>query len=110
MSFAVRDIRASTASAGDNRRTLRKGVKLRARLRDRGATRFDINVVDLSMTGFRAETAYRLHPGTVVWISLPGLAGLEAVVAWQTHEHVGCAFRNPLHPAVFEHIVELGRA
>ncbi len=110
MSLAFRDPRFRSVASGDSRRTLRKSVVLRARLRDRGATRFDIKVVDLSATGFRAETAYRLNPGTVVWVSLPGLASLEAVVAWQTRDQVGCAFRNALYPAVFEHIVELSRA
>ena len=92
---------------GDNRCALRRAVKLRARLRDRSATRFEISVLDLSLTGFRAETLHRVHPGTLVWITLPGFSGLEAQVAWQQNEHIGCAFRQPLHPAVFEHIVEL---
>lgn len=99
--------RPHAALLGDNRLALRRAVKLRARLRDRNATRFDISVVDLSPTGFRAETVRTLRPGTLVWITLPGFAGLEAEVAWQVREHVGCAFRQPLHPAVFEHIVEL---
>jgi hypothetical protein len=99
--------RTPGATLGEHRRALRKAVKLRARLRDRNATRFEIRVVDLSPTGFRAETAHSLRPGTIVWITLPGFSGLEAEVAWQTNEHVGCAFRQPLHQAVFEHIVEL---
>lgn len=99
---------AARKSLSDGRRTLRKAVTLRARLRDRGATRFDIKILDLSLTGFRAETAYRLNPGTLVWVSLPGLASLEAEVAWQEREHVGCKFDTPLHPAVFDHIVKLG--
>ena len=64
---------------GDHRRALRKGVKMRAHLRDRGQTRFEIDVVDLSASGFRAETSFTLWPGTVVWLTLPGLAALEAV-------------------------------
>jgi hypothetical protein len=101
--------RPITPGLGDSRRALRRPVKLKARLRDRGSTRFDIDVLDLSLSGFRAETAYTLHPGTAVWITLPGFAGLEATVAWQTREQVGCAFRQPLHPAVYDHILELAR-
>ncbi len=97
-------------TGGESRRTMRKAVQLKARLRDRGATRFDITVLDLSMTGFRAETAYRLNPGQLVWISLPGLAGIEAAVAWQERQFVGCQFATPLHPAVFDHICRLGGA
>jgi hypothetical protein len=92
----------------EHRRALRKAVKVRARLRDRGQTRFEIDVVDLSQSGFRAQTSFTLWPNTVVWVTLPGLAPLEAVVAWRERSTYGCAFAKPLHPAVFEHIVGLG--
>jgi hypothetical protein len=92
----------------ENRHALRRAVKMRAHLRDRGTTRFEIDVVDLSMTGFRAQTSFTLWPGTTVWLTLPGLAGLEAVVAWRDKSRYGCAFVKPLHPAVFDHIVALG--
>ncbi|WP_174291708.1 PilZ domain-containing protein [Sphingomonas bacterium] len=92
----------------DSRRALRKAVKVRAHLRDRGQTKFEIGVVDLSESGFRAETSFTLWPGTVVWLTLPGLAPLEAVVAWRDKASYGCAFAKKLHPAVFEHIVALG--
>ena len=98
-----------TGQGADNRATLRKAVRLDARVRDRSQSRFKIRIMDLSMTGFRAETAFTLRPGSLVWITLPGLQGLEATIAWQRGEHIGAAFRQPLHPAVFEHIVELGR-
>lgn len=91
----------------DNRLSLRKAVKMRAHLRDRGTTRFEIDVVDLSTTGFRAQTSFTLWPGQTVWLTLPGLAGLEAMVAWRDKYRYGCAFAKPLHPAVFDHIVAL---
>ena len=91
----------------DARRALRKNVKMRAHLRDRGQTRFEIEVTDLSLSGFRAETSFTLWPGTIVWLTLPGLAGLEAVVAWRDKFKYGCAFAKPLHPAVFDHIIAL---
>lgn len=93
----------------ENRHALRKHVKMRAHLRDRGNTRFEIEVVDLSVTGFRAQTSFTLWPGTTVWLTLPGLAALEAVVAWRDKFRYGCAFSKPLHPAVFEHIIALGK-
>ena len=96
-------------SGEELRRALRKSVKMRAHLRDRGQTRFEIEVTDLSLSGFRAETSFTLWPGTVVWLTLPGLAALEAVVAWREKFKYGCAFAKPLHPAVFEHIVALSQ-
>jgi hypothetical protein len=95
--------------AQDNRAALRRSVRLDARVRDRGAGRFAIRVLDLSATGFRGETAFTLPPGSLVWITLPGLQSLEAEIAWQRGEQIGAAFRQPLHPAVFEHIAEMGR-
>ena len=68
----------------------------------------EIDVVDLSPEGFRAETSFTLWPGTIVWLTLPGLAPLEAVIAWRDRFKYGCAFSKPLRPAVFEHIVALG--
>ncbi|HEU0066236.1 MAG TPA: pilus assembly protein PilZ [Sphingomonas sp.] len=93
----------------DNRTALRKSVKMRAHLRDRGQTRFEIDVLDLSALGFRAETGFGLWPGTIVWLTLPGLAPMEAVVAWRDKFKYGCAFAKPLHPAVLEHIVALSQ-
>ncbi|MDP1028049.1 pilus assembly protein PilZ [Sphingomonas sp. KR1UV-12] len=89
----------------DRRDTARRSVRMHAHLRDRGQTRFDIDVSDLSTTGFRAATAFTLYPGTIVWLTLPGLAPIEAVVAWHDRYHYGCTFARPLHPAVFDHIV-----
>ena len=80
---------------------------MRAQLRDRGQTRFEIDVTDLSEAGFRAATSFTLWPGTVVWLTLPGMTPLEAVVAWRDKLSYGCAFARPLHPAVFDHIVAL---
>ena len=108
MATILRDPRSLARTLGDNRQTMRRAVTFRARLRDRSASRFEIKLIDLSPTGFRAETAYRLSPGATVWINLPGLASIESVIAWQNGEQIGAAFRVPLHPAVFEHIVELG--
>jgi hypothetical protein len=100
---------SSLQATDDPRQTLRRSVKMRAHLRDRGQTRFEIDVVDLSKAGFRAETSFTLWPGTVVWLTLPGLAPLEAVVAWRDKFKYGCAFSKPLHPAVFDHIVALSQ-
>ncbi len=95
---------------GENRRALRKPVRLKAHLRDRGTARFEIDVIDLSTTGFRAETSFTLWEGHIVWLTLPGLASLEATVAWRDGLLYGCAFARPLHPAVFDHIVRLSES
>jgi hypothetical protein len=85
---------------------LRKRVGVRARVREAGPIRYDVTLIDLSAYGFRGETFHHLRAGTPMWITLPGLSAIEAEVVWQRHEYFGCRFRQPLHPAVFDHIVE----
>lgn len=93
----------------EHRIALRKPVRLRAQLRDRSHAKFDIDVVDLSTSGFRLRTVYNLPLETIVWVTLPKLSGLEATVAWRDRQSsfYGCRFTNPLHPAVFDHIVAM---
>ena len=93
----------------EHRGALRKPVQLDAQLRDRGSSKFAIRVIDISTTGFRAECEFRLHEGTLVWLTLPGMAGLEARVAWRDGNFLyGFVFAQPLHEAVFERIATLG--
>ena len=77
------------------RRALRKAVKMRAHLRDRGTTRFEIDVIDLSITGFRALTSFTLWPGQTVWLTLPGLAGLD----WKASHTLGCVAPRSIQSA-----------
>lgn len=90
----------------DNRYAARLDVKLDAALRELGSSqRFDIHVEDLSLTGLRFCTSFRLQPGQLVSVTIPGLAALEARVAWTEGSNYGCAFDRALHVAVFDHLV-----
>lgn len=90
----------------DNRAAERKPVNLDAQLRDRGASKFAIRVIDISTTGFRAECDFRLHENALVWLTLPGMAGLEARVAWRDGNFLyGFVFAQPLHEAVLDRVV-----
>jgi hypothetical protein len=89
------------------RRAARRPVAIRAQLRPPGSDRLAVEVKDLSETGFQIETVYRLTVGSTVWLAIPTLAPLEAVVAWHRDRHYGCRFHRALYPAVFDHIVSL---
>ncbi|CAN5215965.1 hypothetical protein BH09PSE3_BH09PSE3_09810 [soil metagenome] len=90
----------------DNRRALRLDVRLAAGLREPGSSqRFDVDVIDLSMVGFRCETSFTLTPGSAVFVTIPGLGPLECTVAWRRGYVYGCEFDHPLHNAVFDHII-----
>ena len=97
--------RPSVPSASlEERRVFRQPVRMQATLRKPGLTKFDIDVKDLSPFGLRAATSFTLKPGAVVWLALPGLAGIEAEVAWSRAYEYGFRFRHPLHAAVCDHI------
>lgn len=92
-----------------NRKEMRRAVHMTAQLRERGSPRFEVEIMDLSIGGFRGQTGLTLWPGTRVWITLPGLAALEAVVAWRDRYRFGCAFAGTLHPAVLDHLAARNR-
>ncbi len=89
----------------DGRRAERLDVRMKASLRESGCTKFNVEVLDMSVSGFRFETAYSIAPSSRVWLTIPGLTALEAIVAWQDRYRYGCYFVDPLHIAVFDHII-----
>jgi hypothetical protein len=87
------------------RKSQRVPIELGAGLRQRGGTGVSVQILDLSIDGFRASTHLDLPPGADVWLRLPGLEPYQAKVAWAKGQYVGCAFVRPLHPAVLEMVV-----
>lgn len=77
-----------------------------ATLRERGRQAMPVVVQDLSAHGFRTEWPYQLERGTRVWLRLPGFEIRGALVAWNSQFMLGCRFEVPLHPAVFQRIVD----
>jgi hypothetical protein len=95
----------STSPHEDSRGAERKGVVVGAGLRQRGAHAITVQVMDLSVTGFRAATHLELENGSDIWLKLPSLESLHARVVWQRGHMIGCEFVRPLHPAVLEMLV-----
>lgn len=102
MSFTAQ---LSTAPDEDGRRAARAEVVLGAGLRQRGAHAVTVQVLDLSVSGFRAATHLELEKGTDLWLKLPGLESLHSRVVWMKGHLLGCEFVRPLHPAVLDMIV-----
>lgn len=94
-------------SAQEDRCATRTRVHIPAGLRMSGAGRFETVVHDLSLAGFSAAAVSRAHPGTVCWLTLPGLESLQGEVVWWRDCLVGCAFARLLNPIVHDDI--LGR-
>jgi hypothetical protein len=89
-----------------SRKSERVSLAMGAGLRQRGGTGVSIQIMDLSVDGFRASTHLNLAKGTDVWLRLPGLEPYQARVIWAKGNFIGCAFERPLHPAVLEMIVK----
>lgn len=98
------------AARRDNRYAARLDVKVSAVLREFGSSqRFEVDIEDLSLTGFRCHTSFRLTVGQIVSVTIPGLAPLESRVAWVDGFRYGCSFDRALHVAVFDHLVRRHR-
>jgi hypothetical protein len=97
--------RETHSGNGKPRDSQRLEVLLHASLRETGCSKFGIDIYDMSVTGCRLETSFRLDPETRVWITIPGLAALEAEIAWRNGYVYGCRFIQPLHVAVLDHVV-----
>ncbi len=92
-------------AAQEDRCAPRTRLTIPGSLRPSGDKGFATTVRDLSLGGFSAEALSRMRPGALCWLTLPGLAALQAEVIWNHEGMVGCAFANLLNPAVFESIV-----
>jgi hypothetical protein len=97
-------------SAEEVRRSRRAPIKARARFREAGANPYEVEIDDLSATGFRMISYARPRVGTHIWITLPGLQSLEAIIRRSDGNNHGCEFTAPLYPAVAEHMQSLLRA
>ncbi len=93
------------AHSGESRFTRRAEVRIAAEIRETGGGKTKIDVLDLSVTGFRMHSLSFINPESRVYLTMPGMAPLAAQVAWAKGDYYGCRFDNPLYPAVFDHIV-----
>ena len=91
-------------ASSHGRRADRAQVRARARFREVGCNPFEVELFDLSSTGFRMVTYGRPQIGTHIWVNLPGLQALEAVVRRAEGNDFGCEFVHPLHPSVAKHL------
>lgn len=92
-------------AAQEDRCAVRTKIAIPAQLRASGARPFQTVVNDLSLSGFSATAISRMHPGSVCWLTLPGLESLQAEVVWWENNLAGCAFANLLSPIVHDNIL-----
>ena len=92
-------------AAQEDRCAPRSKATIPASLRASGAKGIQTVVHDLSLSGFCAMSINRMHPGTVCWLTLPGLESMRAEVIWWENSMVGCAFKQLLSPIIHDNIL-----
>jgi hypothetical protein len=93
-------------AALENRSAPRVKIRIPAKLRLRNSTGFQVEVVDLSLSGFACEPYLAVHPGTLCWLTMPGLASMPAEIVRNDGVMLGCAFHGMLNQAVLDSLVK----
>jgi hypothetical protein len=88
------------------RRTGRAEVVAEATLRILGRNAHRVRVQDLSTDGCKVELVEQPREGDTVSIKFDGLEALEAAVSWVFGDTAGLTFKNPIHPAVFDLLLQ----
>lgn len=65
---------------------------------------------DISPGGFRIAWLPDARPELPLRIRIPGMQLLSARICWSRDGAIGCEFADPLHVAVFDHIVRAAAA
>lgn len=92
----------------DRRMCPREYVTIAVTVRERFWAGQNAELINMSTGGCRIS-GIALKPGDLVWVKIETLASLEARVVWAVAWEAGLNFRQPLHPAVFDHLVKTTR-
>jgi hypothetical protein len=90
---------------GRTQRSTRIGVSILCEVRQGTRPWKAATLEDLSPGGFRIARLPDARVEVPLRIRIPGLQLLSARICWVRDGAVGCEFAEPLHVAVFEHIV-----
>jgi hypothetical protein len=105
MTFKTEYLTPYELAAQEDRCAPRKRVRIPATLRGSASKGFTVVVTDISVAGFSCEAVSGLHPQDICWLTLPGLAGLQAEIIWNTGAMIGCAFSNLMNAAVLDSVI-----
>ncbi len=92
-------------AAQEDRSAPRVKLHIPASMRPSGSPGFSVIVKDLSLSGVACEALTGMSAGTRVWLTLPGLAALQAKIVWNDGTIVGCEFDSLLNAAVHQNIL-----
>ena len=92
-------------AAQEDRSAPRTRISIPASLRLSGSKGFQTVIHDLSLSGFSAMAINRQHPGSLCWLTLPGLQSMQAQVIWWENGLVGCAFDQLMSPIILDNLL-----
>jgi hypothetical protein len=81
-------------------------VTAQVTLRRSSRTGYPVQTFDLTRFGCKCEFVERPQIRERLWIKFPDLDSLQAEVCWLADSTVGLKFLTPIHPAVFELLLE----
>ena len=96
MNFLTIKARIAGADPSDRRRATRLPVEIEARVRELGNEGVEARVLNISATGFMAETEGQFEVGTRVWLMLPNRERANAMVKWTAGNKMGAEFADPI--------------
>jgi len=88
------------------RRNPRVSLEAEVQLRRSGQRHYRVNIHDASPEGCRLEFVERPRLDEKVWVKFDALDSIEANVCWARGHDVGVEFVRPIHPAVFNSLVQ----
>ncbi|HKR91862.1 PilZ domain-containing protein [Novosphingobium sp.] len=91
-------------------RTERVGVVILCEVRQGTRPWKMARLEDPSTGGFRIAWLPDARAEVPLRIRIPGIRLLSASICWTRDSAVGCEFAEPLHVAVFDHIVRIAHA
>lgn len=80
----------------ERRRDSRLPVEIEAKVRELGASGIEAKVLNISESGFMAESEGHFEVGSRVWLMLPGRERANAVVRWTAGDKLGAEFAEPI--------------
>ena len=80
------------SDAADRRRSARIEVDLDAKVRELGSEGTEAKVINISDTGFMAESSGDFEVGSRIWLILPGRDRASAIVRWTAGDRLGAEF------------------
>jgi hypothetical protein len=97
--------RNQQAFLGDARKHKRGDVDIMIDIREHGGGRHKGRLTDLSQSGCRINCPVLIMEQRIISITLPTFAPFEAEVVWKQGDDYGCSFHQPLHEAIYDHIL-----